>query len=451
LDQPALDIETFLQRFARFGVHLGLEASEQLLDALGNPHRRVPIIHVAGSNGKGSVCAYLSAVLTEAGYRVGRYTSPHLVSWTERICLNEKPIGREALWDTLHQVQAAITLIQSTAPDFEITQFEVITAAMWLYFAQQKVDIAVVEVGLGGRLDATNVVDDPLVSVITSISLEHTERLGSTLAAIATEKAGIIKPDCPAIIGPLEPEAAAVVHRATLENFCATSYPLPAKDLGNGWALYEGLEQYDLGEEEVMYSQIALQYQLPLQGEIQLQNSALAVAALQELRQQGWKLDPSDIANGIAKTSWPGRLQWKIWRGHKILIDGAHNPASAAVLRQFVDGLDRPNVHWVMGMLSTKGHREIFETLLRPGDSLYLVPVPDHHSAPLPALATLAASACSQLKTCDSFEDVKPALLAATQAVAGRELTVLCGSLYLVGHFLDPGIEERRGADRRSP
>jgi dihydrofolate synthase / folylpolyglutamate synthase len=436
LDQPALDIETFLQRFARFGVHLGLEASEQLLDALGNPHRRVPIIHVAGSNGKGSVCAYLAAVLTEAGYRVGCYTSPHLVSWTERICLNEKPIGREDLWDTLQQVQGAITLIQSTTPNFEITQFEVITAAMWLYFAQQKVDIAVVEVGLGGRLDATNVVDDPLVSVITSISLEHTDRLGSTLAAIAAEKAGIIKPDCPAIIGPLPPEAAAVVHRATLENFCATGYPPPARDMGNGWALYEGLEQFDLGEEEVMYSPIALQYQLPLQGEIQLQNSALAIAALQELRQQGWSLDPIDIANGLAKTRWPGRLQWKIWRGHKILIDGAHNPASAQVLRQFVDSQSRPAVHWVMGMLTTKGHREIFETLLRPGDSLYLVPVPEHSSAPQAALANLAQAVCPELKACDSFEDVRPALVAATQAVVARELTVLCGSLYLVGHFL---------------
>jgi dihydrofolate synthase / folylpolyglutamate synthase len=437
LDQPALDIETFLQRFARFGVHLGLEASEQLLDALGNPHRRVPIIHVAGSNGKGSVCAYLAAVLTEAGYRVGCYTSPHLVSWTERICLNEKPIGPEALWDTLQQVDAAITLARASAgPDFEVTQFEVITAAMWLYFAQQKVDIAVVEVGLGGRLDATNVVDDPLVSVITSISLEHTDRLGSTLAAIAAEKAGIIKPDCPAIIGPLPPEAAAVVHRATLENFCATGYPPPARDMGNGWALYEGLEQFDLGEEEVMYSPIALQYQLPLQGEIQLQNSALAIAALQELRQQGWSLDPIDIANGLAKTRWPGRLQWKIWRGHKILIDGAHNPASAQVLRQFVDSQSRPAVHWVMGMLTTKGHREIFETLLRPGDSLYLVPVPEHSSAPQAALANLAQAVCPELKACDSFEDVRPALVAATQAVVARELTVLCGSLYLVGHFL---------------
>ncbi|WP_421658750.1 bifunctional folylpolyglutamate synthase/dihydrofolate synthase [Leptothermofonsia sp. ETS-13] len=151
-----VDIDSILQKFERFGVRLGLESIQQLLAELENPHERVSIVHVAGSNGKGSVCAYLSAVLTEAGYRVGRYTSPHLVSWCERICLNEQPITPDELENVLNQV---ITAIPSGKPS--PTQFEVITAAAWLYFAQQKVDIAVVEVGLGGRLDATNVCDRP--------------------------------------------------------------------------------------------------------------------------------------------------------------------------------------------------------------------------------------------------------------------------------------------------
>ncbi|MFM2433181.1 MAG: hypothetical protein RLZZ511_4395, partial [Cyanobacteriota bacterium] len=170
------EITTWLERFVRFGVNLGLEASQVLLAKLGDPQDRTPIIHVAGTNGKGSVCAYLSAILTAAGYRTGRYTSPHLVSWTERIFLNEQPIPLADLAAVLQQVEAAIDP-QQPSP----TQFEVFTAAMWLYFAQQKVDIAVVEVGLGGRLDATNVVDQPLVSIITSISLDHTERLGDTI------------------------------------------------------------------------------------------------------------------------------------------------------------------------------------------------------------------------------------------------------------------------------
>lgn len=160
-----MDIDSILKTFQRFGVHLGLERIQHLLANLGNPHHRVPVIHVAGTNGKGSVCAYLSSVLTQAGYRVGRYTSPHLVDWTERICLNEQPISTEALQELLLQVQAAIDPEQESP-----TQFEVITAAAWLYFAQTEVDLAVVEVGLGGRLDATNVCDPPsLLSLLPSV------------------------------------------------------------------------------------------------------------------------------------------------------------------------------------------------------------------------------------------------------------------------------------------
>lgn len=167
-------IDGLLQTFSHFGVRLGLDAIQQLLKNLGDPHEQVPIIHVAGSNGKGSVCAYLSTILTEAGYTVGRYTSPHLIDWTERICLNNQAIAPETLESILQEVVAAIQ-----PDDLPPTQFEVITAAAWLYFAQQEVDVAVMEVGLGGRLDATNLCDYPLVSIITSISREHWQRLGA--------------------------------------------------------------------------------------------------------------------------------------------------------------------------------------------------------------------------------------------------------------------------------
>ncbi|NJO52369.1 MAG: bifunctional folylpolyglutamate synthase/dihydrofolate synthase, partial [Leptolyngbyaceae cyanobacterium RM2_2_4] len=206
------NIDALLEQFSHFGVQLGLERIQRLLADLGNPQQQVRIIHVAGSNGKGSVCAYLSSVLMEAGYRVGRYTSPHLVSWNERICLNETPISSADLHQLLLQVIAAIRESEETP-----TQFEVITAAAWLYFAQQQVDIAVMEVGLGGRLDATNVCDRPLVSVITSLSREHWQRLGPTLADISREKAGILKPNCPAVIAPLPPEAEPVIKQRLAE------------------------------------------------------------------------------------------------------------------------------------------------------------------------------------------------------------------------------------------
>ncbi len=435
------DLSQFLQQFARFGVNLGLEASQQLLQALGNPHTKTPIVHVAGSNGKGSVCAYLSAILTAAGYRTGRYISPHLVSWTERIYVNEQPISRTALWSVLHQVKAAIDPDQPSP-----TQFEVLTVAMWLYFAQQGIDIAVIEVGLGGRLDATNVSDTALVSVITSISLEHTERLGDTLAKIAFEKAGIFKQGCPAVIGQLPEAANTVISRVAFDRFCPTTYPTAAKDLGNGWLMFEGMETYELDDATMMYANQAVQYQLPLQGEIQQYNSALAVATIQRLHEQGWEISNEAIAKGIANTKWPGRLQWYTWKGDRILLDGAHNPDGAKVLSLFVSGQSRQSRHWVMGMLANKSHTEIWQYLLQPGDSLYLVPVPGHDSAALPELLATANTVCADLKTAVAFNDVQLALQAATIAAKQGELVVLCGSLYLLGHFLKQEESRLAGA-----
>jgi dihydrofolate synthase/folylpolyglutamate synthase len=428
-------IDSFLEKFERFGVNLGLEAIQHLLAELDNPHDRVPIIHVAGSNGKGSVCAYLSAVLTEAGYRVGRYTSPHLVSWCERICIRDQPISPEKLHEVLQQVEAAIRPDRPSP-----TQFEVITAAMWLYFAQQKVDLAVIEVGLGGRLDATNVCDRPLVTVITSLSMEHWQRLGPRLEDIAREKAGILKSDCPAVIGQISSEAAAVVNRRVLELNCPTIYPQPAKDLGGGWAEYQGMEEYELkletGEEGSIELIKSFQYQLPLQGAIQLHNSALAIAALQLLRQDGWEFSDEAITDGIANTKWAGRLQWSTYKDRQILIDGAHNPASAEVLRQFVNTLKPSSIHWVMGMLSTKDHADVFKELLRSGDRLSLVPVPGHSSANPQELAVLAKQVCPDLASCGVYGDVFTALETAIEK-SGQDPIVLCGSLYLIGDFFE--------------
>ncbi|BAZ53875.1 FolC bifunctional protein [Nostoc sp. NIES-4103] len=444
-----MDIDSLLQSFQPFGVHLGLDRIVKLLANLGNPHHQVPIIHVAGTNGKGSVCAYLSSVLTEAGYRTGRYISPHLVDWTERICLNEQPISSETLSQLLQQVQAAIR------PDEESpTQFEVITAAAWLYFAQQQVDVAVIEVGLGGRLDATNVCSKPLVSVITSISREHWQQLGPTVADIAREKAGILKPGCPAVIGPLPADALLVVRSRIQELQCPIITPQPARQIASGWAEYQtnkgdwgtrgphdrrewGLGAIGTGDWGLVENTKTIKYPLPLQGQIQLTNSALALAALEILQKQGWKISEEAIINGMAKTKWPGRMQWITYRNQKLLIDGAHNPAAAKVLRDYVDTLDTQTVTWVMGMLSTKEHADIFKALLRPNNRLYLVPVQDHSSAEPVELAKIAGEICPELSLCQTDSDLASALESAF--TSKDSLVVLCGSLYLIGHFLRMG------------
>uniref|UniRef100_B8HYL5 tetrahydrofolate synthase n=1 Tax=Cyanothece sp. (strain PCC 7425 / ATCC 29141) TaxID=395961 RepID=B8HYL5_CYAP4 len=413
-----LRINTFLQRFDRFGVRLGLERIEQLLQDLGHPHLQVPVLHVAGTNGKGSVCAYLSAILTAAGYRVGRYTSPHLVDWTERICLQDQPIDQSELLEALHKVE---TVIDPSQPP---TQFELLTAAAWWYFAQQRVDIAVMEVGLGGRLDATNVCDRPLVSVITSLSRDHWQRLGPTLANIAAEKAGILKPGCPAVIGPLPPDAEAVVHATLNQRGCKPIvWVQPAQVVktvdGRDWASYEGIT-----------------YPLALAGQFQLTNSALAIATIQLLRQQGWEISKPDIITGMAKTRWPGRIQWLTWHNRQLLIDGAHNSGAAIELRRYVDSLPSTPVSWVMGMLDNKDHQEIFQSLLQAGDSLYLVPIPGHQGAEPEKLASLVKGMNLPLHRCQTYIDLQAGLQAAWRETPATGLIVLCGSLYLIGEFL---------------
>jgi dihydrofolate synthase / folylpolyglutamate synthase len=413
-------IEALLGEFQYFGVNLGLTRIKQLLADLGNPQGTIPVIHVAGTNGKGSVCAYLSSILTAAGYRVGRYTSPHLVNWCERICRDDRPIDGESFYELLQEVKAAIR------PDLPTpTLFEVVTAAAWLYFHQQQVDVAVVEVGLGGRLDATNTIDRSLVSIITSIDWDHWQNLGNTLGKIAWEKAGILKSVCPAVVGQLPPEAQTVVAQRISELGCPAVWVEPATgNRQNSIACYQGWE-----------------YPLPLLGEAQLMNSAIAIATVQVLRQQGWHIPDEVVHKGMATAKWLGRLQWVRWHDRDLLIDGAHNVASAKVLRQYADSLSKP-IAWVMGMLSTKDHAGIFQALLRPGDRLYLVPVPactgtpsESRSSANPAkLAILARSIAPQLEECHCFSQWEQAIEVAI--VQPQFQTILCGSLYLIGHFL---------------
>ncbi|MGB0563407.1 MAG: bifunctional folylpolyglutamate synthase/dihydrofolate synthase [Spirulinaceae cyanobacterium] len=406
-------IEQLLAPYQVFGVHLGLERIRSLLARLGNPHQRVPLIHVAGTNGKGSVCAYLSAILTAAGYRVGRYTSPHLVSWIERLVLREQPI---ALAELIALLQRVIAAIDPTDPAQRPTVFEIVTAAAWLYFAEQQVDVAVVEVGLGGRLDATNVCDRPLVSIITSLSLDHCQRLGPTLAHIAAEKSGILRPLRPAVIGPLPPEAKLIVNQQLQDLQCPTQWVRPATPAAQpGWAHWQELD-----------------YPLPLPGAVQLHNSAVALTAIASLRNQGWSVADAAIISGMAQVRWPGRLQWLTWQERPLLVDGAHNPGSAQVLRDYLDTLPTQSTHWCMGMLATKDHREILKILLRPGDRLTLVPVPGHQSEPPRNLRAIALELGLPPTVCQCQDNA----LSALDTLMPDYRAVLCGSLYLIGHVL---------------
>ncbi len=426
--------EEFLASFDKFGICLGLERIQQLLNCLGNPHQQVPIIHVAGTNGKGSVCAFLLSILQAAGYRVGRYTSPHLLDWRERITINGEWISNQDLLVALDQVNQAI------APEFPPTQFEVITAAMWWYFGQQKklqnLDIAIIETGLGGRLDATNVCDRPLVCAITSISLDHCQQLGNTLAAIASEKAGIIKPKCDVVIAENDPEAIAVFRAKVTKSESPVTWVSASDRLDTTGAIYQGFE-----------------YSLQLLGKHQLINSAIAIAAVQSLRTQGWQISDEAMRIGLANTQWAGRLQWVEFnlngKTHKILVDGAHNVAAAKCLRQFVDeNFPEQRKRWIIGILNTKDQSGILQALLHPDDLLFPVPVPNPATTSAQDLARLATP---MIKTePQAYTSLKSALEAAYSTsqvfppkarkqpltlLNSDDIVILCGSLYLVGEY----------------
>lgn len=439
----AVDLDDLLEPFQRFGVNLGLDRIQGLLHCLGDPQAQVPIVHVAGTNGKGSVCAYLYRVLLEAGYRVGCYTSPHLVSWCERIQFQGEFIVPSAFRQVLQETIAAVDPALPTP-----TLFEIVTAAAWLYFAQNGADLVVMEVGLGGRLDATNVKDEALVTIVTSISREHWQVLGDTVGKIAGEKAGILKPHCPTIVGPLPPEAQTVITAQAHRLTCPLTWVHPAVEM-------PPVPGQDPHLQHLQWKHHS--YAIQLQGEVQRVNSALAIAALDSLQAQGWVISPEALQRGMAQATWPGRLQWTTWNDRPLLVDGAHNPAAALALRQYLDHAPFRNltapITWIMGMLSTKDHADIFQALLRPNDRLCLVPVPGHSSAEPKDLATVAQSIQPSLACCQVYGDLSEALAEVLRPVPTPEnpdsseddsseqnCTVLCGSLYLLGYFFQRSL-----------
>jgi dihydrofolate synthase / folylpolyglutamate synthase len=397
----------FLNGLDRFGIELGLEPIRELLALMGNPHQSLQVIHVAGTNGKGSTCAYIAQMLHRSGYATGRYTSPHLIDWPERIWVR----GQSITPDALNQALQKVANILKQHPQLQITQFEAFTAAAFGYFAQEKLDYVVVEVGLGGRLDATNVFDHPVATVITSIGLDHQDRLGDTFSAIAKEKAGIIKPGVPVVVGNLPIEALEVVEQKA-KDLAAPLYRVhSAKMAQEGWCVGN------------------FAYTTQLLGSIQGQNSALA---LQVGRLLG--LPETSIQEGLAQTQWPGRYQEVVYQGHSLLIDGAHNAEAALALRSY---LGEQPVHWIMGVLTTKNYSTMLQLLLRPGDQFSAVPVPSAATVSPVTLAQEAGRICPDLERYKAYPTLEKALATLEKEQPAEKQTVLCGSLYLVGYFLN--------------
>lgn len=398
-----------------------IERVVAFLEQIGNPHHDYPTIHIAGTKGKGSVSAMLAAMAQAAGLRTALYTSPHLHTYRERMQINGEPIPRAEVATLLTEIRPAVESIEG------LTLFEVTTGLAFLYFARQKVDLAVVEVGMGGRLDATNVVV-PEVSIITSLSLDHTHVLGSTVSEIAREKGGIIKPGVPVVSAPQEPHALAVLEAIAAER----SAPLTV--VGRDWT-WESL-RYDLDGQTIAVrrvgggSDFAGTYDLALLGDFQRENATVAIATAEILHATGhsWAT-PATVHAGLQQVQWPGRME-VLQRDPPIVLDCAHNPYSAQTLVHSLD-LWFPGTRWIL-IFGSSADKDV-DGVLQP-----LLPISDHvlvtHSYhPRATAPDVLAEKCARFgKAAEIVVSPADALAAARARLQRGWGIITTGSIFLV-------------------
>lgn len=406
----------YLYGLQRHGIKLGLDTMRALLDRLGDPHRRVRALHIGGTNGKGSTAAMAAAVLQCAGLRVGLYTSPHLVDFRERIRVNGEMIAENC-------VAALTERVRDAAAHLDPTFFEFTTAMAFLQFADAAVDVAVLEVGLGGRFDATNVVT-PGACAITTIGLDHQEYLGPTEDAIAFEKAGIIKRGIPVVIGRMEALARRVLQQAAEERSA------PLWELGRDFAAYDqGLGRFEYRSHHRVLADISC----ALPGSHQLDNAACAIALLEAAGQDLWSAAEPHVRDGLQTVQWEGRLEI-IEREPVVLLDGAHNPSAAAALAAYLEDVRRRDpsrrVVLVLAMMRDKDHAGFVAPLRAIVSEVIVTQAGLARSAPAQDLRKIFDGWSQPIHVAPVPAD---ALEEAKRRAASRDLICVTGSLMLVG------------------
>lgn len=410
----------YLSEVTKYGSVPGLDSIRELMRRLGNPQDKLKFIHIAGTNGKGSVLAYLSTILKKAGYRTGRYVSPTLFSYRERIQVDGERIGREEL--------ARLTeIVRDASEDMERdglchpTSFETETAVAWLYFAEQNCDIVVLETGMGGTLDATNIVRTTVLEILTPVSMDHMEFLGDTLAAIAGQKAGIIKPHTTVVSAPQEAEAMEVIEKTCREKECAlhTVDQESLSDVVYGW------------DRQKLSYRSWKDIEISLAGRYQIQNAMTALETVNALRELGYKITDSDVYEGMRETVWRGRFT-VIRKKPAVILDGAHNPAAArelkASLEQYFSGR---TLRYIFGMFRDKDHEKVIELTAPLAEHIITVETPDNvRATPAEALKEEVARVNPSVETAKSIADAVEKTL--SQA-SPEDVIVIFGSLSFLG------------------
>jgi len=418
---PFQDAFDWLCSFDKYGWIFGLERITFLLEQLGNPHHELRVIHVAGTNGKGSVCKYISSILQKAGYTVGLYLSPHVERFSERIVVNNQEISKKDFACLVSQVRPFVDAMkkQNNTPTF----FEIVTALAFLHFKDCTVDYAVVEVGLGGRFDATNVVN-PLVSVITNISLEHTDILGKDIASIASEKAGIIKDHVPVVSAAVHDARATIERVAKQRNAPVTWVDQPM------WKrkIHQGREQ------EFMIQGSFKDYSVKtsILGQHQGENIALAIAAVEQLQMGGVYLTDGDIQEGIATAAHPGRMEI-VSENPLILLDGAHNPAGMNMLVKTIrEDFSDYRLILVLGVLKDKDVKTMASTIVPISDEVIVTKSGNPRAADPQMLMEMIKG--SYVNKNVVVEDSIPRAIDHAKHIAKqKDLICVTGSLFTVG------------------
>ena len=400
----------------RFGIRPGLENIRALCRKLGDPQKRLRCVHVAGTNGKGSTCTEIASVLTAAGYRTGLYTSPYVIEFRERIRLNGEMIG----WDDLVAVTETVrNAVASLASDgIVITEFEAVTAAAFLYYAEQNCDVVVLETGLGGRFDATNVIEEPLCSIITSVSLDHTKILGDTLAKIAFEKCGIIKAGRPVVSCVTQaPEVLETIRRTAVAGGSELVIADPS--------LFRVVHS-DITGSEVCFRDLMLR--IPFAGAHQIENASLVISAIEILKQIGYYISDSQLAAGIAGSRIPARIEI-VSSSPLIILDGSHNDGStaalAAALKQYLPG---KNLLAVMGMMADKDCEKALNNLLPLFSKVIAVTPSNPRSL---SAADFAEMILSRGVPSEAVPAPTDGIQTALSQLEAYDALVICGSLYL--------------------
>lgn len=415
----------YLYGLQRFGVKLGLDNMRALKTRLPQLQDPLPCIHVAGTNGKGSVSVLLAEILKQAGLHVGLYTSPHLSSFTERICIDGVAARREDICTLAETVRLC-------SENIPLTFFEATTAMALLAFREAHVDLAVIETGLGGRLDATNIVD-PLLCMITPVSFDHCEHLGSTLAEIAREKAGIIKPGVPVVVGVQEPAAEDVI--LAVAEACNAPVALAGRDFC--WQGDHDALKVSVGADCLPDLKCALA------GRHQLDNFAQAVCATIQLRQQGFTIPDAAIAAAGEKVVWPGRLEWCGDSG-RVLMDVSHNAAGIACLAEYLERQKVTRIHLVTGLTGERSPSAVLLPLVKYIVAVYAVPVSCGQSV---STREMVGWADNQGLSVSEYTVAGKGLVAACDAAGRDEYVVVCGSLYLVAELRQQVLNEHSSVE----